>query len=74
MALRRNQDTPCWFGVLDWGGDWGKRPRGKRKVYHLQDTIVVVGEGFVPMVCQRLEEGLRVWEKAKTIIHTPLRS
>lgn len=48
MALRRNQDTPCWVRVLD------TRRITVEEVedgYHLEDAIVIIGEGLVLKVC-----------------------
>lgn len=40
--------------------------------YHLQDTIVVIGEGFVLKACQHWRSNW-AWRR-QTIVHTPLRS
>ena len=46
---------------------------GRKVAYQLQDTVVVIGEGFVPRYCQPFEEEGLGLEK-QTITHTPLRS
>ena len=55
MALRRNQDTPCWVGVLD--GEVVAVEEGEDG-YHFEDTVVVVREGFVLSELSVSEEGL----------------
>lgn len=47
MALRRNQDTPCWVGVSDGQGTVVVEEKRVGTGYHLEDTVVVIGEGFV---------------------------
>lgn len=47
MALRRNQDTPCYKGGnCERGGGRGRWEGGGSR-YDLEDAVVVVGEGFV---------------------------